>query len=75
MADLDIQRGAQLFRRTMTERLGDSEKGKMLAQMLLPSFPVDAADKHLVQATWKPWFKTTLTLDGMTLPKLQRKVS
>ncbi len=41
MADSDIQRGAQeLFRRTMTERLGDSEKGKMLAQMLLPSFPV-----------------------------------
>jgi cation diffusion facilitator CzcD-associated flavoprotein CzcO len=29
-----------LFRKTMTERLGDSEKGKKLAKMLIPEFPV-----------------------------------
>lgn len=30
----------ELFKRTMTERLGQSEKGKKLAEMLIPEFPV-----------------------------------
>lgn len=30
----------ELFRRTMTERLGETEKGKNLAKMLIPDFPV-----------------------------------
>ncbi|CAG9953721.1 unnamed protein product [Clonostachys rosea f. rosea IK726] len=41
MADSDIQAKAQeLFRKSMIERLGDSEKGRRAAQMLLPDFPV-----------------------------------
>ena len=37
----DVQKKAQeLFARTMKERLGDSPKGKRLAQILLPSYPV-----------------------------------
>jgi cation diffusion facilitator CzcD-associated flavoprotein CzcO len=41
MADSDIQKKAQeLFRKTMSERLGDSEKGRKAAEMLLPDFPV-----------------------------------
>ncbi|KAK7705398.1 hypothetical protein SLS63_014143 [Diaporthe eres] len=41
MADSDIQLKAQdLFRKSMTERLGDSPKGKRAAEMLLPTFPV-----------------------------------
>lgn len=41
MADSDIQLKAQdLFQKSMTERLGDSTKGKRAAEMLLPTFPV-----------------------------------
>lgn len=41
MADSDIQIKAQeLFRQSMRTRLGDSEKGRKAADMLLPDFPV-----------------------------------
>lgn len=41
LADSEIQLKAQaLFRKSMTERLGDSEKGRKAAQFLLPDFPV-----------------------------------
>jgi hypothetical protein len=30
----------ELFTRTMKERLGDSPKGRKLAEMLIPTFPV-----------------------------------
>jgi cation diffusion facilitator CzcD-associated flavoprotein CzcO len=41
IADSDVQKKAQeLFRKSMTDRLGNSEKGKKAAEYLLPSFPV-----------------------------------
>lgn len=41
MANSQAQKDAQeLFRRVMIERLGDSDKGRKLADMLIPSFPV-----------------------------------
>ena len=41
LADSEIQKKAQeLFRKSMTDRLGDSEKGRKAAQYLLPDFPV-----------------------------------
>lgn len=41
MKDTDVQRQAQeMFTKSMTARLGDSEKGRRLRQMLLPRFPV-----------------------------------
>lgn len=41
MADSDVQVKAQaMFTKSMTERLGDSEKGKKLAELMLPTFPV-----------------------------------
>lgn len=41
MADSEIQQKAQaLFRKSMIERLGDSEKGRRAAEVLLPNFPV-----------------------------------
>ncbi|SPO06777.1 related to monooxigenase [Cephalotrichum gorgonifer] len=41
MADSDIQKNAQeLFRKSMMERLGDSEKGRRAAEILVPDFPV-----------------------------------
>ncbi|KAJ6190510.1 hypothetical protein N7519_000531 [Penicillium mononematosum] len=41
IADCDLQQQAQeLFRKSMTDRLGDSEKGKRAAELLIPSFPV-----------------------------------
>ncbi|KAL2826251.1 hypothetical protein BDW59DRAFT_179602 [Aspergillus cavernicola] len=41
IADSDLQQQAQaLFRRTMTERLGSTSKGRKAAQYLLPDFPV-----------------------------------
>lgn len=40
-AGSESQMNAQaLFRKTMTERLGETEKGKKLAKMLIPEFPV-----------------------------------
>ncbi|KAK5400865.1 hypothetical protein LTR06_011176 [Exophiala xenobiotica] len=41
MKDTDLQRQAQvIFTKSMTSRLGDSQKGKKLRDMLLPKFPV-----------------------------------
>lgn len=41
IADCDLQQQAQeLFRKSMTDRLGNSEKGKRAAELLVPSFPV-----------------------------------
>jgi cation diffusion facilitator CzcD-associated flavoprotein CzcO len=41
LRESDVQRDAQeLFREKMMERLGKSEKGRKLAEMLIPSFPV-----------------------------------
>lgn len=41
MADSDVQLKAQdLFRKSMKDRLGDSEKGRKAAEYLLPDFPV-----------------------------------
>ncbi|GAM39067.1 hypothetical protein TCE0_034f10308 [Talaromyces pinophilus] len=41
IADSDIQKRAQeMFRKSMIERLGDSEKGRKAAEYLLPDFPV-----------------------------------
>lgn len=41
IAECPLQKKAQdLFRKSMTERLGDSEKGRKAAELLIPSFPV-----------------------------------
>ncbi|RAQ53753.1 hypothetical protein AFGD_006827 [Aspergillus flavus] len=41
LADSDVPKRAQeLFRKSMTERLGNSEKGRKAAQYLLPDFPI-----------------------------------
>ncbi|KAL2833548.1 hypothetical protein BJY01DRAFT_259862 [Aspergillus pseudoustus] len=41
IADSELQQRAQeVFRKTMTERLGDSEKGRRAAENLIPDFPV-----------------------------------
>lgn len=41
MRESDVQKNArQLFIQKMKERLGESEKGKKLAEMLIPPFPV-----------------------------------
>lgn len=41
LADSDVQKQAQeVFRKSMIERLGDSDKGRRAAELLLPSFPV-----------------------------------
>jgi cation diffusion facilitator CzcD-associated flavoprotein CzcO len=55
------QKKAQvLFRKTMTERLGDSEKGKKLAEMLIPDFPVGCR-----RQTPGPNFLETLIRDNV----------
>lgn len=41
IAESDVQKQAQeLFRKSMTRRLGDTEKGRKAAELLLPDFPV-----------------------------------
>ncbi|OAL05033.1 FAD/NAD(P)-binding domain-containing protein [Phaeosphaeriaceae sp. SRC1lsM3a] len=41
IADSDVQKKAQeLFRKSMIDRLGNTEKGRRAAELLLPSFPV-----------------------------------
>lgn len=63
MADSDIQRKAQeLFRSSMTDRLGHSEKGKKAAEYLLPSFPVGCR-----RQTPGPGFLEALTQDHVEL--------
>ena len=63
MADSDIQKKAQeLFRKSMTERLGDSEKGRKAAEMLLPDFPVGCR-----RQTPGPGFLEALVQDNIEL--------
>ncbi|KAJ5638158.1 hypothetical protein N7490_008037 [Penicillium lividum] len=63
LADSDIQKRAQeLFRKSMTERLGDSEKGRKAAQYLLPDFPVGCR-----RQTPGPGFLEALTQDNVDM--------
>lgn len=63
LADSDVQRRAQeLFRKSMTERLGDSEKGRKAAQYLLPDFPVGCR-----RQTPGPGFLEALTQDNVDM--------
>lgn len=63
LADSDVQKKAQeMFRKSMTERLGDSEKGRRAAEMLLPSFPVGCR-----RQTPGPGFLEAITQDNVEL--------
>ncbi|CAK7235417.1 hypothetical protein SBRCBS47491_009286 [Sporothrix bragantina] len=63
LADSPVQRSAQdLFRRSMKERLGDSEKGRRAAEILLPSFPVGCR-----RQTPGPGFLEALVQDNVEL--------
>ncbi|KAJ5772464.1 hypothetical protein N7520_002993 [Penicillium odoratum] len=63
LADSDIQKRAQeIFRKSMTERLGDSEKGRKAAQYLLPDFPVGCR-----RQTPGPGFLEALTQDNVDM--------
>ncbi|KAJ5661372.1 uncharacterized protein N7484_000744 [Penicillium longicatenatum] len=63
LADSDVQKRAQeLFRKSMTERLGDSEKGRKAAQYLLPDFPVGCR-----RQTPGPGFLEALTQDNVDM--------
>lgn len=50
----------QLFRKTMTDRLGNSEKGKRIAEWLIPEFPVGCR-----RLTPGPGFLEALILDNV----------
>jgi cation diffusion facilitator CzcD-associated flavoprotein CzcO len=59
--DSDVQRDArELFRQTMIERLGNSDKGKKLAEMLIPPFPVGCR-----RQTPGPGYLEALTQDNV----------
>jgi cation diffusion facilitator CzcD-associated flavoprotein CzcO len=63
MADSDVQLKAQaLFRKSMNDRLGDSEKGRKAAEMLLPDFPVGCR-----RQTPGPGFLEALVQDNVEL--------
>ncbi|CAL5869728.1 uncharacterized protein PFLUO_LOCUS3958 [Penicillium psychrofluorescens] len=63
IADSDLQKRAQeIFRKSMLERLGDTPKGRKLAEYLLPSFPVGCR-----RQTPGPGFLETLTQDNIDL--------
>lgn len=63
LADSDIQLKAQeLFRKSMTERLGNSEKGRKAAEMLLPGFPVGCR-----RQTPGPGFLESIVQDNVEL--------
>lgn len=63
IADSDEQAEAvELFRATMKQRLGDSEKGRKAAECLLPSFPVGCR-----RPTPGPGFLEALTRDNVDL--------
>lgn len=63
IADSDLQRKAQeLFRKSMTQRLGDSPKGQRAAEYLLPSFPVGCR-----RQTPGPGFLESLVQDNIEL--------
>ncbi|CZR57488.1 related to monooxigenase [Phialocephala subalpina] len=62
-AGTDLQQQAQaLFAKTMKQRLGDSPKGKQLADILIPSFPVGCR-----RQTPGPGFLETLMRDNVDL--------
>lgn len=63
MADSDVQLKAQaLFQKSMTERLGNSEKGRKAAEYLLPNFPVGCR-----RQTPGPGFLEAVTQDNVEL--------
>jgi cation diffusion facilitator CzcD-associated flavoprotein CzcO len=63
LADSDVQKNAQeLFRKSMNERLGGSEKGRRAAELLLPSFPVGCR-----RQTPGPGFLESLTQDNVEM--------
>lgn len=63
IADSDLQKRTQeVFRKSMTERLGDSPKGQKAAQYLLPEFPVGCR-----RLTPGPGFLEALTQDNVEL--------
>ncbi|OAL46300.1 FAD/NAD(P)-binding domain-containing protein [Pyrenochaeta sp. DS3sAY3a] len=63
IADSDIQKKAQeLFRKSMKDRLGDSEKGRRAAELLLPSFPVGCR-----RQTPGPGFLEAITQDNVEM--------
>lgn len=63
MADGELQKRAQdMFRKSMTERLGDSDKGRKAAEMLLPDFPVGCR-----RQTPGPGFLEALVQDNVEL--------
>lgn len=63
IADCDLQKEAQeLFRKSMIDRLGDSEKGKRAAELLVPSFPVGCR-----RQTPGPGFLEALIQDNIEL--------
>ncbi|KPI35782.1 putative sterigmatocystin biosynthesis monooxygenase stcW [Cyphellophora attinorum] len=63
MADSDLQKKAQeMFRKSMLERLGDTEKGRRAAELLLPDFPVGCR-----RQTPGPGFLEALGKDNVNL--------
>lgn len=63
IVDSDVQKRAQeLFRKSMTERLGNSPKGQKAAQYLLPDFPVGCR-----RQTPGPGFLEALTQDNIDM--------
>ncbi|KAJ5805148.1 hypothetical protein N7474_011035 [Penicillium riverlandense] len=63
IADTDVQKRAQeIFRKSMLERLGDTPKGRKMAEYLLPSFPVGCR-----RQTPGPGFLEALTQDNIDL--------
>ncbi|KAJ5604597.1 hypothetical protein N7510_009751 [Penicillium lagena] len=63
IADSDLQKRAQeIFRKSMLERLGDTPKGRKMAEYLLPSFPVGCR-----RQTPGPGFLEALTQDNVDL--------
>lgn len=63
IADSDLQKSAQeLFRKSMTNRLGDTPKGQKAARYLLPDFPIGCR-----RQTPGPGFLEALTQDNVDL--------
>ncbi|MAD84311.1 MAG: hypothetical protein CL912_15210 [Deltaproteobacteria bacterium] len=63
IADSDLQKKAQeIFRKSMKGRLGDSEKGRRAAELLLPSFPVGCR-----RQTPGPGFLEAITQDNVEM--------
>lgn len=63
MAESDVQKKAQqLFRKSMIERLGNTEKGRKAAELLLPDFPVGCR-----RQTPGPGFLESLVQDGVEM--------